>query len=1316
MKMRRLTYILLTALFVQTAAAAVTYNKTTFTSGTTSIQVTCSRDADCNYVITIEGTGLTGIGGTYCSTSEGNIELRTKQVVSADNTTITCTLTSTTAPKLYTPLYVLTPGEVVFSDMQDKDIDYGECSSTPTPSPSEPTAIDWSKYSYIGVDAGNEDYANKYKVEPVAGLTITTIQKRDNKPAIYVYVTSAIASVSVDDYTKDGAGTWMYLSSFTNKETEVTITKTDGTTITFHVYYVDGLSAFDPTENLALNKTSVAGYGDNPSLSNNGNLGDRWSSNGAPKDYTQDWWYVDLGALYHLSEIDIFWEAAYSSKFVLQGCKTLPDNVEDELGWYTLYSFNGTPTTGNTEDNINRYTVDDNARYVRIKSNSNATGYGISIYEFRVYGTGYATEDAIKPVVDKAEFVSRDDNTGIVKLRLTANKTLSDGTIQPVYRFRVTNTTTSEVMNVQTTVASDIVTLGSLLPCTDYSVNVVAIDSCYNMSDTKALSFTTPSGNMAYKETATAGYTEGDNTADKAVDGDPTTRWSSYGATAGTAWWQVDLGGIRDINSIHILFQNNWVEGFWIESSIDNSSWTSLAHFTTPPETNVMNVYSTNAIGRYIRIRPVEGDNNRHNWSVYEFEVYGDCTCDDKPRMISADIKDLGTTTADIRVSAVDAETPFADITYYCILTEGTNVYKFNATATDGVIHLQDMPAGYPHTLQVWAVDGDKNKSDNSSTLTFTTLGNLTNLYLSGSMNGWNAADANYQFRSTNVDGIYSLTHLFTAKGSYVYKLTTGSFNEGCATKDDHHINIAKDSTYVTFYARSVTNFASSADSLYLIGAAVAAGWTTPTDVQYCEWNGTQATWVGDVNSSGEYKIIKMYNKGKYVYWEDLTSTNQANPSISSRGIFTFDLPTLSWTWMGLDASACTYNGAAGDGQTGKDERSPFTTGYTLNLSMNEKLDTITITAKFLDTDKTATVAYFQNYPQLDETLDINEFGLTKQGNTQEFTGEIAVSSLSNKADGMIRFAVKFAFAGGLRVTTPEYYYLNGNGCADRNFVIYHHGQTESGVTNAVEQYAGGKILRPIQYKRLFTPNTWETLCLPFTVDSITVYDPDDAQDYKLYAQYNNGGTTTEGYFWLREFTTQEVSATDFQDNWHDISATGDADALPKKGVPYIIRVPDGSGYYTDKYIVFHGSGYQTIDATYATTVSTPAEDDVFSFMGNNTMMPWKMSSAYVLDSDGDYFVSGNPVTLYPFECAVNAKQSTVQRMPRLRLNKKSTPTDASTLPTTHIEAGTVYTIGGVCVGTFQTLDEQDALLQRLTSGLYIVRGETTAYKVFISK
>ncbi|MDY4148307.1 MAG: hypothetical protein SOY26_00975, partial [Paludibacteraceae bacterium] len=342
---------------------------------------------------------------------------------------------------------------------------------------------------------------------------------------------------------------------------------------------------------------------------------------------------------------------------------------------------------------------------------------------------------------------------------------------------------------------------------------------------------------------------------------------------------------------------------------------------------------------------------------------------------------------------------------------------------------------------------------------------------------------------------------------------------------------------------------------------------------------------------------------------------------------------------------------------------------------------------------------------------------LTKRQGTKIFEGDIPVSQLKNKADGIIRFGVKFAFAGGgLRVTTPEFYYLDGSGCAERDFVIYHHSQTPADDKNgAVESFAGGRILQPIQYKRKLRPNVWETLSIPFEVNRVTVTEGND--EYEIYPQYINNGKVIEGEFWLRDFREKEVSAEDFQANWHDIQATTAKDALPKKNVPYIIRVPDDdTHYWADKYIVFHGASYQTIDDVYSTNVQVPDAENMFAYSGNNTMKEWQLRSAYVLDDVGEYFRSGETVTLYPFECAVNAEQATIAKMPRLSLNKRPDTATDTKIPTTAMEAGSVWTLMGGYVGAFGNVDEYDALLQRLPEGLYIVSRGKQADKLYLVK
>ena len=112
--------------------------------------------------------------------------------------------------------------------------------------PTEPTSIDWTKYSFLGSAAGDQ-YTNKYKVETIANLNIANVQPTGDKVGIYVSVPAAITKVSVDSKI-EGAGTWLYLSSFTAQETEVTIEYAPSNTITFHVYYADGTTGGDQTE------------------------------------------------------------------------------------------------------------------------------------------------------------------------------------------------------------------------------------------------------------------------------------------------------------------------------------------------------------------------------------------------------------------------------------------------------------------------------------------------------------------------------------------------------------------------------------------------------------------------------------------------------------------------------------------------------------------------------------------------------------------------------------------------------------------------------------------------------------------------------------------------------------------------------------------------------------------------------------------------------------------------------------------------------------------------------------------------------------
>jgi hypothetical protein len=84
-----------------------------------------------------------------------------------------------------------------------------------------------------------------------------------------------------------------------------------------------------------------------------------------------------------------------------------------------------------------------------------------------------------------------------------------------------------------------------------------------------------PSTDLALHQTATA--SSQDNSSDgagNAVDGDPTTRWSS--AYQDNQWIQVDLGSSQSFDQVYILWEQAYAATFTVQVSGDGSTWTDV--------------------------------------------------------------------------------------------------------------------------------------------------------------------------------------------------------------------------------------------------------------------------------------------------------------------------------------------------------------------------------------------------------------------------------------------------------------------------------------------------------------------------------------------------------------------------------------------------------------------------------------------------------------------------------------------------------------------------------------------------------------------
>ena len=134
--------------------------------------------------------------------------------------------------------------------------------------------------------------------------------------------------------------------------------------------------------NLALNQptyaSSIQGAGYPASAATDDNFNSRWSS--AYSD--PQWLLVDLGATHTIGQVVLAWESAYAKAFQIQVSN-------DAENWTTIYS----TTTGT--GGIQTLSVSGSGRYIRMYGTARATGYGYSLWEFQVFGSGGSTGNTV---------------------------------------------------------------------------------------------------------------------------------------------------------------------------------------------------------------------------------------------------------------------------------------------------------------------------------------------------------------------------------------------------------------------------------------------------------------------------------------------------------------------------------------------------------------------------------------------------------------------------------------------------------------------------------------------------------------------------------------------------------------------------------------------------------------------------------------------------------------------------------------------------------------------------------------------------------
>lgn len=276
---------------------------------------------------------------------------------------------------------------------------------------------------------------------------------------------------------------------------------------------------------------------------------------------------------------------------------------------------------------------------------------------------------------------------------------------------------------------------------------------------------------------------------------------------------------------------------------------------------------------------------------------------------------------------------------------------------------------------------------------------------------------------------------------------------------------------------------------------------------------------------------------------------------------------------------------------------------------------------------------------------------------------------------------------------------------------IYHHNYPNA-ADNLLTEYRGSTIDK-ISYHRIFKSGEWETLYLPFEVESVTLYNTDDNQDYEITPWVKGEG----GNFWLLE------QAGTYDEKGYPEFVTTDK---VKGYTPYLIRFKET--WYDDKVVTFRSADNPAIETEFS--IQWGANSQIW---GNNTLMPQSVGSVYLLEADGSSFYGTSETrTLYPFECYVTeGSGAPVGQSRRFAIRyREAVPTSNDGVPQidgtemlcsisgntltvqTNGEAVSVYSVNGTLLHSFP--QGTAAATMDLKPGYYIVTTQYGSQKIVL--
>ncbi len=232
-------------------------------------------------------------------------------------------------------------------------------------------------------------------------------------------------------------------------------------------------------------------------------------------------------------------------------------------------------------------------------------------YDFNRASVNNPIDDNVAPVIDPTK-VTMEDVNGVLVF------TFGEVTADDEYFFYVgdkDHNVGSVSLNNKVYITKPTVEDG-----TTYVFKCGAVDFNGNISETKEFTLEMPfdpAVDLALNKACKAGAVQNDNTADRAVNGNPDNFWTCFGQGEETDWWwSVDLGNAYKINQVTIHFNDAW-EAYSLLYSWDNETWKTVLENETAESNSTKDYNTLDFSARYLKVTSVGS-----HLGIREFNVF----------------------------------------------------------------------------------------------------------------------------------------------------------------------------------------------------------------------------------------------------------------------------------------------------------------------------------------------------------------------------------------------------------------------------------------------------------------------------------------------------------------------------------------------------------------------------------------------------------------------------------------------------------------------------------------------------------------------